>query len=59
MQVMQFLRRALQLSPSDSLYVYCNAAFVPHPADRVADMAASFAAGDELILNYSLTPAYG
>ncbi|TDH69169.1 hypothetical protein CCR75_005875 [Bremia lactucae] len=57
--VYQFLRKQLRLRDSDSLFVYCNSSFAPSPAQRLSSLFESFQAGDVLVLNYSLTQAWG
>ena len=64
--VLQLLRSHLRLPPEASLFLYCNCAFAPSPDVIVGDVAACFASkearagGDGvLVLNYSLTPAWG
>eukprot|EP01090_Pellita_catalonica_P000897 TRINITY_DN1063_c0_g1_i1.p1 TRINITY_DN1063_c0_g1~~TRINITY_DN1063_c0_g1_i1.p1 ORF type:complete len:103 (+),score=9.61 TRINITY_DN1063_c0_g1_i1:34-342(+) len=47
------------IKPEDSLYLYVNGVFQPKPDDTVGDLFKQFHSGEELILNYSLVPAWG
>ncbi|KAI9985828.1 hypothetical protein PInf_024601 [Phytophthora infestans] len=62
--VYKFLRKQLRLKDSESLFVYCNSSFAPSPDQRLSSLfevleASSFQVGDVLVLNYSLTQAWG
>jgi ubiquitin-like protein ATG12 len=53
------LRKMLKLDSSQSLFIYCNSAFIPSPDESLRDLHESFALRDELILNYCLQEAWG
>ncbi|KAG3110953.1 hypothetical protein PI124_g10056 [Phytophthora idaei] len=57
--VYKFLRKQLRLKDSESLFVYCNSSFAPSPDQRLSSLFESFQVGDVLVLNYSLTQAWG
>ena len=57
--VIAFLRKQLGLGTGDSLFCYLHASFAPTPAQLVGDLAAGFASDGELVVHYSLQPAYG
>jgi len=57
--VMAFLRKQLALKDSDSLLLYLHSAFAPTPSQLVEDLHRAFAADGELVVHYSLTPAFG
>ncbi|CCI47724.1 unnamed protein product [Albugo candida] len=57
--VYDFLRKQLQLRDSDALFLYCNRAFAPAPDQLLFDLAKCFSIDNVLILNYSLTHAWG
>ena len=58
-----FLRGQLQLGPRDALFLYVNQGFCPGLDEGIATLVASFGTGQgkkrELIVNYSLQPAWG
>lgn len=41
------------------LFLYCNAAFVPSPEERLGDLRDCFAVRGELVIHYSLQEAWG
>lgn len=55
------LRRTLKLTDSaaPSLLLYCNAAFVPSPDERLGDLCECFSVRGELVIHYSLKEAWG
>lgn len=54
-----FLRDQLKLSESDRLFLYCDSAFTPSPDEPLRDLYECFGSRGELIVNYSMTGAYG
>jgi len=42
-----------------SLFLYCNAAFVPSPDERLGDLRDCFNVRGELVIHYSLQEAWG
>lgn len=54
-----FLRKMLKLECGQSLFLYCNSAFVPSPDELLQDLNDSFSVRDELVLHYSLQEAWG
>lgn len=66
--VINSLRRTLSLDstssnnpaqPKPSLFLYCNAAFVPSPDERLGDLNDCFSIRGELVIHYSLKEAWG
>ncbi|RMX68748.1 hypothetical protein DD238_004966 [Peronospora effusa] len=58
-KVYKFLKKQLRLKETDALFVYCNSSFAPSPDQRLSSLFESFQVGDVLVLNYSLTQAWG
>ena len=56
--VIKYLRKLLQLQPAESLFLYINGAFQPHPEDTVADLFRVFHINDTLTINYCTTAAW-
>ncbi|KAI2490055.1 hypothetical protein MHU86_24523 [Fragilaria crotonensis] len=54
-----FLRKMLKLESGQSLFLYCNSAFVPSPDELLQDLNDAFSVRDELVLHYSLQEAWG
>ena len=58
--VISFLRTQLSPDGGDGpLHLYLNSAFCPSPDDSVANLHRCFAIDGVLVVNYSLTPAWG
>nr|CCA20715.1 hypothetical protein PITG_10650 [Albugo laibachii Nc14] len=57
--VYDFLRKQLKLKLSDALFIYCNRAFAPAPDQSLLDLQKCFSVDNVLVLNYSLTHAWG
>ena len=61
--VVSSLRRTLKLTENSgadsSLFLYCNAAFVPSPDERLGDLNDCFSVRGELVIRYSLKEAWG
>ncbi|CAI5732217.1 unnamed protein product [Peronospora destructor] len=57
--VYKFLKKQLRLKETDALFVYCNSSFAPSPDQRLSALFENFQVGDVLVLNYSLTQAWG
>ena len=54
-----FLRKVLKLNTGGELFLYLQAAFCPGPDELVGDLAKCFAKRGELVIHYSLQPAWG
>ena len=54
--VVQFVRKLLKV---ETVFLYCQSAFVPAPDQLVGDLAACLAVRDELVVHYSLQEAWG
>lgn len=54
-----FLRRHLELPESAALFLYVTGSFSPAPTQIIGEIFASFGVEGELVIMYSLTPAYG
>lgn len=46
-------------SNSQSLYLYCNSAFIPSLDERIGDLNDCFSVRGELVVNYSYQEAWG
>eukprot|EP01117_Protostelium_nocturnum_P007463 TRINITY_DN2667_c0_g1_i2.p1 TRINITY_DN2667_c0_g1~~TRINITY_DN2667_c0_g1_i2.p1 ORF type:complete len:106 (+),score=20.88 TRINITY_DN2667_c0_g1_i2:142-459(+) len=57
--VLEFLRKQLQVKPEDSLFLFINGAFQPSPEESVGIMYKCFHSGSKLVINYSNTQAFG
>lgn len=55
-EVVQFLCNQLK---KDSVFVYLKNAFSPSLDEKVATLYDAYGANDMLVVNYSLTPAWG
>eukprot|EP01083_Nonionella_stella_P013984 39335_1 len=53
-----FLKKQLKLSSNDQIYIYINQAFQPSFDERLGDLYSCFRIGKELVLHYSLVPAW-
>ncbi|XP_073974198.1 autophagy-related 12 isoform X2 [Rhodnius prolixus] len=54
-----FVRKYLQLEPSESLFLYVNQTFAPSPDQIVKNLYDCFGTDGTLILHYCKTPAWG
>merc|ERR1719410_545566 len=54
-----FLRKVLKVDESNSLFLYCNAAFIPSPDERIGDLNECFSVRGELVVHYSFQEAWG
>ncbi|OTA59730.1 autophagy protein 12 [Hypoxylon sp. EC38] len=58
--VVSHLRKALQLKPTDGLFLYVNSSFAPALDEIVGNLHRCFKdSNDQLIVVYSITPAFG
>ncbi|TYZ58037.1 hypothetical protein PybrP1_002881 [[Pythium] brassicae (nom. inval.)] len=62
--VYKFLKKQLRLKETDALvsdFVYCNSSFAPSPDQKLSSLyeVRCFQVGEVLVLNYSLTQAWG
>ncbi|TMW65205.1 hypothetical protein Poli38472_009372 [Pythium oligandrum] len=57
--VYKFLKKQLRLKDTDALFVYCNSSFAPSPDQKLSYLFECFQVGEVLVLNYSLTQAWG
>ncbi|KAI0839631.1 ubiquitin-like autophagy protein Apg12 [Hypoxylon sp. FL0890] len=58
--VVSYLRKALQLNPTDGLFLYVNSAFAPALDEIVGNLHRCFKdSNEQLIVAYSITPAFG
>lgn len=62
--ITEFLWRQLSGNGADqkeagSLYLYINSSFAPAADESISNLYACFAVDNTLIVNYSLTPAWG
>ncbi|PLB55310.1 autophagy-related protein 12 [Aspergillus steynii IBT 23096] len=57
--VIKFLRKKLNCKPSDSVICYVNSTFAPGLDEGVGGLWRCFKTDDQLIVSYSMTPAFG
>ncbi|KAK4636087.1 Ubiquitin-like protein ATG12 [Fulvia fulva] len=57
--IVRFLRRKLGLKDSESVFCYVNSVFAPGLDEGVGNLWRCFKVGDELVVNYSITQAFG
>ncbi|KAL7622585.1 Ubiquitin-like protein [Parahypoxylon ruwenzoriense] len=58
--VVSRLRKLLKLNPTDGLFLYVNSAFAPALDEIVGNLHRCFRdSNDQLIVAYSITPAFG
>ncbi|KAG5980125.1 Ubiquitin-like protein [Claviceps digitariae] len=59
-EVVRYLRRKLRCGERDSVFLYVNSAFAPSLDEVVGNLHQCFKnAQDQLIVAYSMTPAFG
>jgi ubiquitin-like protein ATG12 len=58
--VVAYLRRILRVKDTDSVFLYVNSAFAPSLDEIVGNLHRCFKnSNDQLVVSYSLTPAFG
>ncbi|KAI9702888.1 MAG: Ubiquitin-like protein [Candelina mexicana] len=57
--VVNFLRTRLKCKPTDSVFLYVNSVFAPSLDEVVGNLFSCFKSDDQLIIAYSMTPAFG
>jgi len=57
--VVRFLRRRLGVRDSDSVFCYVNSVFAPGLDEGIGNLWRCFKTKDELVVAYSITPAFG
>ncbi|KAK8195879.1 Ubiquitin-like protein [Zalaria obscura] len=57
--VVRFLRRKLALKDHESVFCYVNSVFAPGLDEGVGNLWRCFKTGDELVVAYSVTQAFG
>ncbi|KAK8244866.1 ubiquitin-like autophagy protein Apg12-domain-containing protein, partial [Phyllosticta capitalensis] len=57
--VVRFLRRRLGVHDSESVFCYVNSVFAPGLDEGVGNLWRCFKTKDELVVAYSVTPAFG
>lgn len=59
-QVVSYLRRTLKVGNLDSVFLYVNSSFAPALDEIVGNLHMCFKdSNDQLIVSYSMTPAFG
>ncbi|RDA90991.1 hypothetical protein CP533_3123 [Ophiocordyceps camponoti-saundersi (nom. inval.)] len=59
-EVVRYLRRKLRCAETDSVFLYVNSAFAPSLDEVVGNLHQCFKnAHDQLVVAYSITPAFG
>ncbi|KAF2494839.1 APG12-domain-containing protein [Lophium mytilinum] len=57
--IISSLRAKLKLKPHEGLHCYVNSVFAPAPDESVGNLWRCFKTNDELVVGYSITPAFG
>lgn len=57
--VVRFLRRKLGVRDSDSVFCYVNSVFAPGLDEGIGNLWRCFKTNEELVVAYSITPAFG
>nr|A1CTJ1.2 RecName: Full=Ubiquitin-like protein ATG12; AltName: Full=Autophagy-related protein 12 [Aspergillus clavatus NRRL 1] len=57
--VVKFLRKKLDCKDTDSVFCYVNSVFAPGLDEGVGGLWRCFKVDDQLIVSYSMTPAFG
>ncbi|QRD81763.1 ubiquitin-like protein Atg12, partial [Aspergillus flavus] len=57
--VVKFLRKKLDCKETDSVFCYVNSVFAPGLDEGVGGLWRCFKVDDQLIVSYSMTPAFG
>ncbi|GFF39397.1 ubiquitin-like protein ATG12 [Aspergillus udagawae] len=57
--VVKFLRKKLDCKDTDSVFCYVNSVFAPGLDEGVGGLWRCFKTDDQLIVSYSMTPAFG
>ena len=57
--LVDFLKKQLRMQPHESLFCYVNMSFVPSYDQSLRDLHQCFAVGDELLIHYCKTEAWG
>ncbi|KJK63541.1 Ubiquitin-like autophagy protein Apg12 [Aspergillus parasiticus SU-1] len=57
--VVKFLRKKLDCKETDSVFCYINSVFAPGLDEGVGGLWRCFKVDDQLIVSYSMTPAFG
>lgn len=57
--VVNFLRKKLDCKPTDSVFLYVNSVFAPGLDEGLGNLFRCFKTDDQLIVAYSMTPAFG
>lgn len=57
--VVKFLRTRLRVQDTDSVFLYVNSVFAPSLDEIVGNLYSCFKTDDQLIVAYSMTPAFG
>ncbi|KAL9535629.1 Ubiquitin-like protein [Sphaerulina musiva] len=57
--IVRFLRRKLALRDHEAVFCYVNSVFAPGLDEAVGNLWRCFKTGDELVVSYSITQAFG
>ncbi|KAF7185184.1 Ubiquitin-like protein ATG12 [Pseudocercospora fuligena] len=57
--IVRFLRRKLQLKDHESVFCYVNSVFAPGLDEGVGNLWRCFKVGEDLVVSYSITQAFG
>lgn len=54
-----WLRKKLKVKDTDSVFLYVNQSFAPSLEEVVGNLHRCFKTNDQLVISYSMTPAFG
>lgn len=57
--IVDWLKKYMKLEPKDQLFVYVNQEFAPSPDAEIGTIYDCFKTGNNVILHYCTTPAWG
>lgn len=58
-EVEKFLKKTLEMSADQSIFMYCGSGFSPTPDQNLQDLFDNFQTNGELIVNYGIQEAWG
>jgi ubiquitin-like protein ATG12 len=58
-EVEKFLRKTLEMSADQNIFIYCGSGFSPTPDQNLQDLFDNFQTNGELIVNYGIQEAWG
>ena len=58
-EVEKFLKKTLEMTADQSIFIYCGSGFSPTPDQNLQDLFDNFQTNGELIVNYGIQEAWG